>query len=141
MSELKACPFCGAEAHIKYSWLGNECVAIGCGGNKECPAANDEQDEQGGFSCEFDNVADAAKNWNTRPLEDALLARAEAAEKARDQLREAILFGSRDAAERLYLSLVKSHAILPRDEIRDAMGDIIARNIFSRVKSFEEVEG
>ena len=82
MSEkLKACPFCGSEARIKSSWCLNDgYVAVGCGSDKGCPAANDEQDEQGGFSCEFDNVDDATRNWNTRPIEDALLARAEAAE-------------------------------------------------------------
>lgn len=83
MSEkLKPCPFCGAEACIKHSWVPkSRHIAIGCSDDRGCPASNDEQDEQGGFSCEFDNFEDAARNWNTRPLEDALQARAEAAEK------------------------------------------------------------
>ena len=83
MSEIIPCPFCGGEAVIKRSWIpNNKYVAVGCGSDKPCPAKNDEQDEQGGFSCEFPTEEEAIDNWNKRAIEDALSLRIAELEKA-----------------------------------------------------------
>ena len=69
MSELKPCPFCGEKAEIKESWVYKGLYAVGCTNEGGCPAKNEEQDEQGGFSIEFKSRQEAIDNWNTRPLE------------------------------------------------------------------------
>lgn len=63
MSELKPCPFCGGEAELCYSE-----VDIFC---RKC------------------NVMQETEMWNTRPIEDALQARAEKAEEMVERLIEA----------------------------------------------------
>lgn len=60
MSELKPCPFCGHEA--SESFLGEGFVACGS------------------FNCQIGMTIFDPNSWNTRPIEDALLARAEKAE-------------------------------------------------------------
>ena len=84
MSELKPCPFCGQPGVIKTSWLSNNWYAPGCT-DYNCPAYNPEQDEQGGFNCEFALEEEAVEEWNTRPIEDELRSRVEdQAEAMRD---------------------------------------------------------
>ncbi len=90
MTKLKPCPFCGGEAHKKNSWSsGYKYIAVGCGSDEPCPAKNDEQDEQGGFSCDFSTEEEAINNWNTRPLEDKLNARVSELKVFIDRLIEA----------------------------------------------------
>ena len=73
MSELKQCPFCGGKASIEndgfYRWA--ECQNIKCEASARVFAFVHDAGSA-------DNIV--ADNWNTRPLEDALLKRAEAAE-------------------------------------------------------------
>lgn len=72
-SELKPCPFCGGKAVIKVTSLRRKWYYPSCDGATEnCPGVNDEQDEQGGSSCDFKTEAEAIKAWNRRPLEAAL---------------------------------------------------------------------
>lgn len=67
------CPFCGGEAEILESWL-NKCSKKNhkfyptCKGKirDNCPGINEEQDEQGGISCECGSIAEAVKLWNLR---------------------------------------------------------------------------
>lgn len=72
MSELKPCPFCGG-TNIK---LGQ--VEISCpqeiGYYHHCDECNSSNEV-------IPYMDKAVAEWNTRPIEDALLARAEAAEK------------------------------------------------------------
>lgn len=81
MEELKSCPFCGSPAKIVDTWCGTNEIAICCSGDKlpiksfGCPASNDEQDEQGGFSFSCygkDHLEKLIEQWNSRPIEDAL---------------------------------------------------------------------
>lgn len=67
MSELKPCPFCGGKAEQYVSLSYSIERSVGC---TECGA---------------DAVG---SDWNTRPIEDALLARAEAAELELVELKE-----------------------------------------------------
>lgn len=71
MSDLKPCPFCGADAREEHSRaMGGFCdeqeVAICC--DRDCP----------GFEGEYLPRGLSISNWNTRPIEDQL--RAENAE-------------------------------------------------------------
>lgn len=83
MSDLKACPFCGGEASIEndglYRWV--ECL------NSKCEAS-------ARVFMFINDVGNAdyivAQNWNTRPLEDAANARAEAAEARAERLQAAL---------------------------------------------------
>ena len=69
MSELKPCPFCGEPADDRYNRLAK------CS-NKSCLMNHWVDDED--FFIDDD--------WNTRPIENALLARAEKAEKMVERL-------------------------------------------------------
>jgi ssDNA-binding Zn-finger/Zn-ribbon topoisomerase 1 len=88
--ELEPCPFCGSDGQIVSSSLLSKTkweykmYAPQCSGNKlsedskyGCPAANWEQDEQGGYACEAHAEREAIELWNARCGEAALLARAE----------------------------------------------------------------
>ena len=86
MSELKPCPFCGQPGVIKTSWLSNNWYAPGCT-DYNCPAYNPEQDEQGGFNCEFALEEEAVEEWNTRPIEDELRSRVEELEDEIEKLK------------------------------------------------------
>jgi len=67
MSELKACPMCGREAHIIGENI--ECKYCGC------------------TSISIDGVNNnAVEQWNTRPIEDALRARIDTMQKYIDAL-------------------------------------------------------
>ncbi len=63
--ELKPCPFCGSEAVIVRSWA-YKFYSVSCNNEKDCMGDNMEQDEQGGFACEYTSPSQAAKAWNTR---------------------------------------------------------------------------
>jgi hypothetical protein len=67
--ELKACPFCGGEAEKPYK------SDVKCN-NRMCPAY-------------YFVTWMPEKTWNTRPIEDALLKRAERAEAMVEKLIEA----------------------------------------------------
>ena len=76
--ELKPCPFCGSSAKIVHTWRNTNEIAIVCSGDRlssksfGCPASNDEQDEQGGFSfsCYGEKYLDELiEIWNSRPIE------------------------------------------------------------------------
>jgi hypothetical protein len=74
MSEPKPCPFCGSKAKKhKYHILGELVKLI------YCPNEN----------CHFHHRTASVADWNTRPIEDALLARAEQAEAMVERLIEA----------------------------------------------------
>jgi len=73
MSELKACPFCGSEAariELDGGFAWGECMKCGAT-SKVVLFITDTNDVR---------IAAAVKYWNARPIEDALLARAEKAE-------------------------------------------------------------
>ena len=76
--ELKACPFCGKQPEVKSGhdpeneWFWVQCVA-----------SEDEEGCDNVMSEMQDDYNEAVKDWNTRPIEDALQA-----ENAR--LREAL---------------------------------------------------
>lgn len=72
MSELKTCPFCG-KAATEESFYSGDGFPLGC-------------------SCVWNTNTgeDAEKRWNTRPLEDALLNRAEKSEAKNKRLRDAL---------------------------------------------------
>jgi hypothetical protein len=75
--ELKPCPFCG-ETAIMTVWNGGAAGAT-CDCSGTGPYAwMDARIEAEGRQSEV--VAEAVAYWNTRPIEDALRARAEAAE-------------------------------------------------------------
>ena len=72
MSELKPCPFCGNELPVHYIAMQNRYVQL-----ISCPFCN------GTVSCnKFLSDKDALTTWNTRPLEDVLLARIAECESA-----------------------------------------------------------
>ena len=116
-SILKPCPFCGGAAHRKKSWLGRpDSFAIGCGSHKDCPAKNDEQDEQGGFSCEFRTEEEATNNWNTRPVEDKLESRVKLLEAMTDKLAEAVKLAYNDKLSPLSFHKVMAELKIAKDK-------------------------
>ena len=69
MDELKACPLCASSAESYHAgWGGRRELFVACSSQK-CPL--------------YVVTAEPAA-WNTRPIEDALLARAEKAEVKHD---------------------------------------------------------
>jgi len=83
MSELKACPFCGQEAEINDWWRSESGTVyyVRCTG------------EVKGTGCRISTGAyrtpeEAKQAWNTRPLESALLSRAEKAENALHEIMD-----------------------------------------------------
>ena len=64
--ELKPCPFCGAAPLVMQQYLGRyACCSTACDDSELCSTTYHHEDD-----------------WNHRPVEDALRARAEAAEAA-----------------------------------------------------------
>jgi len=63
---LKPCPFCGGKADFVRSWLPSREYSVTCTAVDDCMGINSEQDEQGGFDCEFKTKQEAADAWNTR---------------------------------------------------------------------------
>lgn len=90
--ELKPCPFCGAVELKIYA----ECV--------HCHVCGSESDE-------YVTIDGAILSWNTRPLEDALLTRAEVAEARVAQLERAIADSPLEA-ERLRSAIDEALAII-----------------------------
>lgn len=76
--ELKPCPFCGRSGAILDEPLNED--EYGCFCNAHCGAIG-PCDEDGEKAMEF---------WNTRPLEDAAIARAEKAEARADRYEQAL---------------------------------------------------
>lgn len=74
MSELKACRICGSKARPVYENSFTYEKVTGCSN----------------LSCALFHVSVPVDEWNTRPLEDALLQRAEAAEKRADEMKVAL---------------------------------------------------
>lgn len=99
MSELKPCPFCNSEANIKFYEFGQGSYEVKCP-NDLCPSHLAEYSEDR-----------ASKDWNTRPLEDALAARLAQAEAERDKykaenrrLRDAIVVTKEKACRIVLMS-------------------------------------
>jgi hypothetical protein len=79
MTELKPCPFCGSEAGRREHCIFGEVVEFAY-----CPNEN----------CSFRHRTASVTDWNTRPIEDAILARAEQLEAMVERLVEAIESGA-----------------------------------------------
>lgn len=82
------------------------------------------------------------QRWNDRPLEDALLARAERAEARLDDnyskfenIKNAITEGSIQAANIIYRGMINSNAILPSEKIRIGMAKIIEDEINLKIQN------
>lgn len=72
---MKSCPFCGEDdiaTHLRDGWFYVSCNNCGSSTYQLC-----------------DNKREAVEIWQTRPLEDALLARAHRAERMVERLIEA----------------------------------------------------
>ena len=95
-------------------------------GGSECYSVDDYGDVS--VACLYKTHGDT---WNTRPLEDAANARAEAAEARQVKLHEAIIEGSAKAAIVIHDSLVRSGATEQHSGISVELAQIIAKEIIA----------
>ena len=111
MSELKACPFCGQEAEINDWWRSESGTVyyVRCTG------------EVKGTGCRISTGAyrtpeEAKQAWNTRPLESALLSRAEKAEEKVKELEDNIIsflyFIKRGKNEKAHLQMLVIESLI-----------------------------
>lgn len=83
--ELKACPFCGGEAYIEKKWNGKSPII----------KSDDYQYFAVCRSCACEGPwrkteGNAIREWNTRPIEDALTAERDALKAENEKMREAL---------------------------------------------------